>query len=134
MYQNKIVVRYSDGRLQKGTTMDFVPNKDSFHFIMDGAEQDGKLPKVRIDDLKAVFFVRDFTGNPYYQDRKEFEPGKPVAGRKIKVLFKDGEQIVGTTSSYQPNSSGFFVAPADRQSNIERCFVVTKATSDVKFL
>ena len=114
--------------------MDFVPQKDSFHFMLDGAAQDCKLPKVHIHELKAVFFVRDFTGNPYYQDKKEIEAGKPIAGRKIKVLFKDGEQIVGTTSSYQSNRPGFFVSPADSQSNIERCFVVTRATSDVTFL
>ena len=131
MHQNKIVVRYSDGRLQKGSTIDFVPHKDSFHVMLAGAALESKQPEILVADLKAVFFVRDFIGNPYYQDKKEFEPGKPVIGRKLKVLFKDGEMIVGSSTGYKPNRSGFFVSPADAQSNIERCFVVTKAISDV---
>ena len=28
---NKVVARYADGRIVKGTTADFVPTKDSFH-------------------------------------------------------------------------------------------------------
>jgi hypothetical protein len=31
MIQNKIVVRYQDGRINKGVTSDFSPNKDLFH-------------------------------------------------------------------------------------------------------
>ena len=129
MNQNKIVVRYSDGRLQKGTTMDFIPGKDSFHFMpADGVLPEKKLMEIRCDRLKAVFFVRDLDGNPRYKDKNEFEPGKPIIGRKIQVLFKDGERLVGTTYAYQPGRSGFFIAPADPHSNIERCFVVTGAT------
>lgn len=134
MYQNKIVVRYADGRLQKGTTVDFVPGKDSFHVVLPGVKPAGKHPEIHFADLKAVFFVRDFVGNPYYEDKKEFDPDKPVLGRKIKVLFKDGELIVGTTTAYQPDHPGFFVSPVDAKSNIERCFVVAKATSEVKFM
>lgn len=134
MYQNKIVVRYADGRLHKGSTVDLVPNKESFHVMLAGEAPDSKPPKIRVADLKAVFFVRDFAGNPYYVDKKEFMPGNPILGRKIKVLFKDGELMVGTTNAYHPSCSGFFVSPADLQSNIKRCFVVTKATNHIKLM
>ena len=33
MIQNKIVVRYQDGRINKGVTNDFSPNKDLFHLF-----------------------------------------------------------------------------------------------------
>ncbi|MFO7568156.1 MAG: hypothetical protein R6W75_00025 [Smithellaceae bacterium] len=134
MIQNKIVIRYADGRLLKGITNDFFPNKESFHVTPEGAAPGSKPPEIRIEDLKAVFFVKHFDGNPDYDDKKEFDSGKPVQGRKISVVFKDGELLIGTTTGYQPNRPGFFVNPADAQSNIERCFVVTKATSDVKLI
>lgn len=134
MSQNKIVVRYLDGHVQKGTTIDFNPEKEFFHIMLPGAAPASKQPEIHFADLKAVFFVRDFIGNPYYKYKKEFDPDVPVIGRKIQVLFKDGEVIVGTTTNYQPGCSGFIVLPADTQSNIERCFVVTGATSEVKFL
>ena len=33
MIQNKIVVRYQDGRINKGVTNDFSPNKDLFQLF-----------------------------------------------------------------------------------------------------
>ena len=134
MIQNKIVIRYADKRIQKGITIDFAPNKENFHVTPVGSKPGDKPLEVSIKDLKAVFFVKDFSGNPDYQDRKDFEAGKPVVGRKIRVLFKDGEELVGTTMGYQPDRPGFFVVPVDARSNIERCFVVTRATSDVKLM
>ncbi|HVO68281.1 MAG TPA: hypothetical protein VMT12_17525 [Syntrophales bacterium] len=134
MIQNKTVIRYQDGRLIKGITNDFFPNKDIFHLTPTDAAPGSKPLDVRISELKAVFFVKDFGGNPEYNDKKEFEPAKPVVGRKIKVIFKDGELMVGTTHGYQPGRPGFFVMPADPQSNIERCFVVTSATQEVSFI
>jgi len=133
MIQNKIVVHYQDGRVMKGFTNDFMPNKDLLHLIpMDAAPSAKPLP-VKVQELKAVFFVKDFTGNPQYKDKNEFGPTKPVAGRKINVVFKDGELLVGTTQGYQPDRPGFFVFPADPQSNIDRCYVVTPAAKAVWF-
>ena len=132
--QNKIVIRYADGRLQKGITTDFFPNKESFHFTPVESAPGSKLLEVRVAELKAVFFVKEFDGIPGYNDKKEFEPGKPVLGRKIQVLFNDGELMVGTTNGYQPGRTGFFVNPADAKSNVERCFVLTKSTREVNFL
>jgi hypothetical protein len=134
MIQNKIVVRYQDGRLMKGFTNDFFPNKDLFHLVPMEAPPGSKPLDVRIPELKAVFFVKEFGGNPQYKDKQEFDPTKPAMGRKIQVTFKDGETLLGTTQGYQPGRPGFFVSPADTQSNIERCFVVSAAAQEVKFV
>ncbi len=132
--QNKIVVRYRDGRLMKGFTSDFMPNKDVFHVVPMDAPPDAKPGTVNMQELKAVFFVKDFVGNSGYNDKKYFDPAKPIAGRKIKVVFKDGETLVGTTQGYQPGRQGFFVFPADPQSNMERSYVVSLAVTSVSFL
>jgi len=78
-----------------------------------------------------VFFVKTFTGDPQYQDMREFDPKKTVAGRRIKVVFRDGELLIGTTQGYQPGRPGFFVIPIDPKSNSDRCFVVSSATVQV---
>ena len=130
MAGNRVVARYRDGRTVKGTTADFVPTRDAFHVHSEA----GTTIVVRLADLKALFFVKDLTGNPGYQEVQEFEPGKPVPGRKIRVVFGDGELLVGTTQGYQPGRSGFFVVPADSQANHERCFVLTAATREVELL
>jgi hypothetical protein len=134
MIQNKIVIHYQDGRLAKGITNDFFPNKESFHLIP-ADTYSGTIPMdVRVPELKALFFVRKFDGNPHYEDKKEFDPAKNLIGRKIKVTFKDGELMVGVTNGYDPNRPGFFVTPVDPISNIDRCFVVKAATREVSFL
>ena len=134
MIQNKIVVRFQDGRIMKGITSDFMPNKDIFHLQPVDALPNVKPLPVAVRELKAVFFVKDFAGDPHYQDKKEFDLVKPVAGRKIKVVFKDGELLIGTTQGYQPGRPGFFVIPIDPKANSDRCFVVSAATNQVSLI
>jgi hypothetical protein len=130
---NKVVARYQDGRVLKGITSDFLPAKDMFHLELSDGPHGAKPVEVRMAELKAVFFVKDFAGNPGYEESQEFDASKPPVGRKIKVLFSDGELLVGTTQGYQPGRAGFFVTPADPRSNNERCYVVTAATHKVLF-
>jgi len=134
MIQNKIVVRYQDGRIVKGTTGDFLPTKPVFHLTLIDAPRDAKPLEVQIAEVKAIFFVKDFVGDRERKKVQEFPTGKSVVGRKIRVIFQDGETLVGTTQGYDANRPGFFVIPADPSSNNDRCFVVTRATKQVSFI
>lgn len=127
----KIVVHFQDGRILKGTTNDFLPSKDRFHLNQIDAPVGSKPVEVHISHLKAVFFVKDYRGQPEHNDKQEFDPAKPPMGRKIRVRFTDGEEILGTTQGYDAGRSGFFLIPADPDSNNERCFVVAAATQEV---
>jgi hypothetical protein len=129
---NKVVARFRDGRMVKGSTSDFVPAKESFHVAEADAPRGTKPVLVQVKDLKAVFFVKDFAGRPDYNPTNEFEG--TTQGRKIRVVFSDGEVIVGTTQGYQPGRPGFFMVPADSAANIERCYVVAASTTDVTLL
>jgi hypothetical protein len=130
--QNKVVARYQDGRLIKGVTHDFLPNKPTFHIVPVDAAVGSKPLDISVQELKAVFFVKDYAGDAQYQDKKDFD--KPAPGRKIRVEFKDGELVVGTTQGYQAGRPGFFVIPADPQSNIDRCYVVSAAARSISFI
>jgi hypothetical protein len=118
----------------KGMTADFFPAKDSFHVIVADTPPGTKPVEIHMKELKALFFVRDFAGNPEYRERKDFDPAHPPVGRPIRVEFRDGEILVGTTTGYQPSRPGFFVVPVDSNSNNERCYVVTASTLEVRFL
>jgi hypothetical protein len=131
---NKIVARFVDGRMIKGTTADFVPNKAIFH-VQQATDPAGAKPlEIELKDLKALFFVKDLEGDPAHVEQKEFDPSHPPAGRKIKVVFNDGEILVGTTTGYQKGRPGFFVVPVDPETNMERCYIVTASTKEVGFL
>lgn len=127
---NRIVARFADGRIVKGTTQDFSVTRDFFHVIP--ADPDAAPVRVGVPALKAVFFVKDHAGNKDYQEKKAFE--RPVPGRKLQVVFKDGETIVGSTTAYDAARPGFFMTPADPQSNNDRIYVVSRAIRAVAFI
>ncbi len=131
---NKVVARFVDGRIIKGMTADFSPAKDRFHVIVTANPGGAEPVEIYTRELKALFFVKDFEGDPQHVERNEFDPARPPAGRPIKVVFQDGEVLVGTTTGYQPSRPGFFLIPADETSNIERCYVVTGSARDIAFV
>jgi hypothetical protein len=131
---NTIVARYMDGRVVKGITNDFLPAKDRFHLLPIGGATGERGHEILVAELKALFFVKDLAGTPTHNESNRFDPVKPPVGRKIRVVFKDGEVVVGTTQGYQPGRQGFFLVPADEKSNNNRCFVVAAATREVTLL
>ena len=134
MEQNKVIVRYIDGRVVKGFVQDFFPNKECFHLRpLDNAAGNG-LMEICLKDLKALFFVRDFGGNPSYNERKAYMEGERAQGRKVEVTFKDGEKQVGSTLGYDPNRSGFFFFPADDKCNNVRVFAIKSFVDSVRYI
>jgi len=130
---NRVVARFNDGRVAKGMTADFSPAKPSFH-ISDAIAPTEAPAEIRISDLKALFFVKDLEGDSRYAENKEFDPLRPPAGRRIQVVFKDGEVMRGTTQGYQSGRQGFFLEPVDGYSNNERAYVVSASTESITFI
>lgn len=127
----RVVARFANGKLLKGTTQDFLPNRPSFHLIpADG----GPSLEVRTDQLKALFFVKDLRGDPDRVTLRGFldAAATTVQGRKIAVRFSDEEFLCGHTLSYQPGRPGFFMSPVDEASNNIRIYVVVAATAEIK--
>jgi hypothetical protein len=131
---NKVIARFADGRMIRGVTADFSPMKDLFHLSDANAPAGTKSIVIKTNELKALFFVKDFAGNPQHKKSNEFDYAHPQIGRKIKVIFHDGEVLVGTTTGYQPERPGFFLVPADAGANNERCYIVAAATKEVSFV
>ena len=130
----KIVMRYADGKIVKGFTGDFAPNKAVFHVstVESGVVSD-KVIEISVKELKAIFFVKDFSGDPSYDESKQFSGTQPP-GRKVEVTFSDGEVMVGSTAGYDRNRPGFFIQPADSASNNLRVYAVSSAVKNVRFL
>jgi hypothetical protein len=130
---HRIVARFQDGRVLKGFTTDFLPAKDRFHLVLEEQGAGAKPMEIHVPELKALFFVKSFEGDPSHHRSNEPAPGTKVAGRRIRVVFKDGEVMVGTTQGYDRSRPGFFIVPLDAAGNNERCFVVAAAAQEVGF-
>lgn len=130
--KGKVVAAYVDGRRLKGHTSDFSPVRDHV-FVFEGADpkpgERGTL--VQLAELKALFFVKDFAGNPAHKDAAV---GAQRPGKKIEVTFPDGETIIGFTVAYNPKNLGFFMQPVDEAGNNERIFVVNRNVKQVRTL
>lgn len=128
MQPNKVVIQLKDGTIAKGQTNDFFPNKPQFHLTT----LEGNIEEFKTEELKAVFFVKDCNGDKSYE--YSYDDTITGGGRKIKVVFADGEEIIGYTQGYSPDRAGFFIIPADLKGNNERIFVVKSATRKIQFL
>ncbi|MGB3479326.1 MAG: hypothetical protein WBB67_09210 [bacterium] len=133
---NKVVIRFLDGRIERGYTADFQPHKEIFHLVVKSEGQDRSLA-VKMANLKAVFFVKELHGMD--KDRpvvkRDFADLKDqkLIGKKVRVEFLDGEVLNGITLGYSPQRRGFFLTPIDPESNNERIFAVLSAVKDISF-
>jgi len=137
MVQNLVVARYRDGKMIRGKTHDFGPQKKAFHVSTaekHGKTVNGKVFEIHLSDLKAVFFVKSLEGRQDPPSHKGLGDEKLEAPGflKVKVTFFDGEILVGTTHGYTPEREGFFIVPLERDSNNLRIFVISSAVEKVE--
>ena len=125
-FNRDVVVRYANGKVLQGRTFNLDARSPSFHLFPADTTVDRGI-EVFLKDLKAVFFVRSFAGNPAYSERKEVAGPPPPGTRKIAVEFADGEVLVGYTSTCGPRHLGIFFSPVDPDSNNVRVFAVLSA-------
>lgn len=127
-----MVVRYADGRILKGYA-NFDPAQSRLALVpRDDPEADAI--EVPVSELKAVFFVRTFEGDPARDESKDLYQARPPNTRKVSVRFEDGEELVGYTRQLDRHRAGLFFTPLDSGSNNLRVFAVFAAVAGVRRL
>ena len=128
---NEVVAHLIDGRVVKGGCQDFSPSRPAFHVTPPSG---GAPTQVRLNQLKAVFFVRNLAGDAVRMDLRGFlrAPTENSFGVKIAVLFPDGELLCGYSLAYSPRREGFFIFPADPGTNNLSIYVVVNAVLEIR--
>jgi hypothetical protein len=91
--------------------------------------------EVFLKDLKALFFVRAFDGDPAHTESKDLYQARPPGTRKVSVTCRDGEELVGYTRHFDRHRAGLFFTPLDsRSNNNPRVFAVYGAVSGLRRL
>ena len=127
MQESKIVVHMTDGTIRKGVTHDFEPVAESFHLLP--AEGGGVPLRIRLEKMKALFYVKDYIGDRDFVARRQFAEER---GRKAVVKFKDGEEVWGVLGEGADEEGvGFFFYPADKDDNNIRIFVIRSAMEEL---
>ncbi len=138
--QNLVVAKYRDGRMIKGVTYNFGPEKRFFHVVPLTEEKGGGVRKgveVFTSELKAIFFVKSLEGRkglPALEGLLEEEEEERTSAVKVRVVFHDGETLIGLTHGYSRARQGFFITPLEKESNNLRIFVVFDSAREIEAL
>jgi hypothetical protein len=118
-----VAVRFLDTRVLKGRIVDFHPNREFFHVEEPG---NPSPTRVAIEGLKAIFFIKTLDGNPGHVDKRAFED-RLGTEKKVWIEFTDGEKLAAWANSSSSPRGGFYVFPADEESNMEKAYVFRAA-------
>jgi uncharacterized protein DUF6982 len=139
-FEDKVVAHFKDGRVVKGHTNDFSPERDDF--LLQPYVSGPTPVSVRLEELKAVFHVRTFEGNPDHGPSPEGVGEIPderfrnamQRARKALLEFSDGERMWGFAEGLESANLGFFFFPTDPDSNNLRIYVIRSALKDMILL
>ena len=94
--------------------------------ILKMTDVSGEPVPIDIHKLKALFFVRDFTGNRDYLEEKTLVDDPPRPGVRARLRFEDNEMIEGVTENSLDLlvDPGFFFWPGDVRSNNRLIYVL----------
>jgi len=114
--KQRLVIRFTDGRLLKGTSYTIDLDAAGFHLTPQAGQASAdENVFVRFADVKAVFFVRDFDGK---FDRKTVEKEWAPEGSEVTVAFPDGEVIEGfSLVSLDEDRPRFHMIPKNYKGN-----------------
>ena len=127
MAKSKVVVRLRDKTLLKGKISHFSPFCSYFHLEL----LNGESVIVKINKIKAMFFVKSFEGNKQY--KYKYEDKLFWIGDKITLKFNDGEKMVGYSQNFDFTPNGYFVTPADVNGNNTYVFASKSAVNSMSF-
>jgi small nuclear ribonucleoprotein (snRNP)-like protein len=129
--EEKVVAHFKNGRTLRGVTQDFHPTAETFHLLP--SEGGGMPSAVKVEDLKALFYVKEWGAA-----RRSVERAKKFAldsslGKKTVVEFQDGEKVWGFSQGYSRDKKGFLFYPADPEENNVKVWIVTSSVKEIRF-
>ncbi|HLY63608.1 MAG TPA: hypothetical protein VKV95_22950 [Terriglobia bacterium] len=131
--RKKVVIRKLDKELVKGYL-----DPEAF-LTPSGVELldlEGRLLNLPLDQIKGVYFVRDFEGHRERPERKVFLTRPRMNGLWVRMTFKDAEVMDGLISEnlLSHESHGFFVTMPDVYSNNLKIYIPRSALSGLEVL
>ena len=96
---------------------------------------DGEHKAIKAEDVKAVYFVREFTQTPE-PERKTFLSRPKLDGLWVRLRFRDDDELEGVV----PNDlvdlldAGVRLTPPDLHGNCLRIFIPRSAITQLKVL
>ena len=122
----KVVVHYLDGSVTRARVRFFEGGRPEIL----AEDLSGRPFPISLDDIKAIFFVKSYEGNPEGPD--DDEGPAPTRGEAVSVVFPDGEVLEGMVSDYPPEGPGFYLTPLPPSGNNRVIYVPTTTPLEVR--
>lgn len=130
--RKRVVIR----KLDKGLVKGFMDPNGYLAAEVEVLDREGRLIQVPLAEIKGIFFVRDFEGNPDRAERKIFRSRPRLAGLWVRMTFKDTEvlEAILPNSLLEIDPVGYLVTPPDVYSNNLRIFIPRTALTEMEVL
>jgi hypothetical protein len=127
----KAIITFSDGTSLQGYVNPLRLPDDP----LDVLTTNGEHRQVPLKDIRAVYFVRDFTED-YEPERKAFFSRPKLDGLWVRLKFRDNKTLEGVVSNdlLALLDSGIQITPPDMNGAAVRIFVPRSALSEVTVL
>jgi len=106
--EHRVVLHTLEGQVRRGTVKDL----DLLDAVVRLASPGRPPEAIAAERVKAIFFMQEPGAAPL-----------PSTGRRIRVGFADGRQIVGFSDDVDTGEQGFFLVPADTRTHTARIYV-----------
>ena len=129
----KVCIRRFDGQLISGYVAPQTYLRAEGAEVLDRSAQALVVP---YQEIKAVYFVREFDGDPISRQKSVFTSRPKKDGLWVRLSFRDGEILEGILANnlLLVPDQGVTITPPDPNANAQRVFVPREALSDVTVL
>ncbi len=128
----KVVVHTREHKIHRGfSKKEFIGDNVR---ILDESGNESTFP---IKDLKAIFFVKEFNGDPAYDEVLFLKKETARPWLWVHVEFEDGEILEGRIRNSEEiinGSTGFFIWVSDEYANSQSVYVVKKSIRKFKIM
>lgn len=128
----KVVVLALDGTHEKGYLNPTALGRTE---SIDLLTMDGEHHQIALDQVKSVYFVREFL-EKYELDRKTFLSRPKLGGLWVRLKFRDGDSMEGIVANdlLDMLGTGVQLTPPDLNGNSLRLFIPRTALAEMKVL
>lgn len=125
----RVVAHFIDHSVVKGTSADIDPKRPLCHI-----QTETGVVEVDLRQVKALFFVKDFAGQPAREDIQRAADGdqRLRGSRQLEIQFADGERLGGLANRFPPVGPFFFIMPLDPNSNNIRILVNRESVAGIQ--
>lgn len=128
----KVVVLTQDGTAENGYLNPATLGRSE---AIDLLTADGEHRAIDLDEVKSVYFVREFL-EKFEPDRKTFLSRPKLDGLWVRLKFRDGDLMEGIVSNDLLDllDTGVQLTPPDLNGNSLRLFIPRAALAEMKVL